>query len=370
MGPADPHPTRFVVVGASFLDVLHSGVIEPRFGKTVPTRETRLMPGGKGLNQAVGVSRYGRAVEVQFVTALSDDAYGMAIRHQLESGSIFAQIDEDAAAPILVLGPPLRATPGVTILVGAGQHGMIAPPGASKRDYGQNWVEGRHLSFADACAKAIRSADAILATLDYPEVIRDVIRYADRSRKPFLMLNPAPAPRPSAVSRPDIMAFDWLVPNVAEARVLLGRTSRAGAQSKRAQASDRGTAAELAAALRTEYGTSVCVTASDAGCAWVLSSDPEVHPEPAMGVNPADVTGASDAFCATLAVELAQLSRSERDATRVEAAIQQALAAGALAVETLGSSAAMPGPNAIGRFVDSERPTGTRAIYTDTDADQ
>lgn len=114
----------------------------------------------------------------------------------------------------------------------------------------------------------------------------------------------------------------------------------------------------LAEQLRATFGVSACVTASSEGCALaaiveqrgpIPGRHERVRTQAALAVTPTDVTGASDAFCAALARQLADDEpRTARGKMKSYLqGIRDATAAGGLAIEKLGSSETMPEQRAV-----------------------
>lgn len=358
------------VVGATFLDAMYRVPIEPRLGKTLYALEAKTMPGGKGLNQAIATA-LDLAANVSFITAIGTDGQGDAIVGYLKAERLDAP---SPRRPITVLHRPLERTPTVAVLVAGEQHGMLAPPRPDHRER----LRPRDIDEPER-AQVIRDADVVLATLDFPDVIGRVVYHATHdedgrprgiAQRPLLILNAAPAVAPGDVALSDVREFDWIVPNVAEARALLGLASPSRGDARRAVDTDLAEAAELALALRDRFLASACVTASSQGCCWAplyasgdADRESEAFSQEAFGALPADVTGASDAFCATLARSLAAAGRGERSLTAYAEAIRHAAAAGSLAVETLGSSHAMPTPAEVSRLIAQDDRARERRGY-------
>jgi ribokinase len=138
------------------------------------------------------------------------------------------------------------------------------------------------------------------------------------------VLNPAPA-RPIAAGV--LSGCDVVVPNEREAAVLGGVDDLLG-----------------------NGGRAVVVTRGSAGADLHRPGRP-VHHEPAPEVEAVDSTGAGDAFCAAVAVALAE----GRD---LEDAVRWGTAAGALACRRVGARTALPTREELQAFLSSRRLPG------------
>lgn len=95
----------------------------------------------------------------------------------------------------------------------------------------------------------------------------------------------------------------------------------------------------------------VCVTTSENGCVVATNGNVAEYP-PFIVAKPVDTTGASDAFCASLAVALV------RDKMDLKNAVIRANVAGAIAVGKRGSSPSMPTQEEIEHFLEHWKATG------------
>lgn len=216
----------------------------PDAGETVFGRTFRTDHGGKGSNQAIGAARLG--AEVEFLTAVGDDAFGRAALDLWRAEGVRAEaVLSDAAtmtAPILVES--------------SGQNRIVIVPGALE-----------HLSAAhvDAFADRIAAADVCLVQLEIP--LRTALYALEVARHAGTrtILNPAPAP-----PEPIAPSVDYLTPNETEVD-----------------------------AVRGAAGTLV-VTLGEQG------ADLAGELVPGFPADAVDTTGAGDAFAAAFAVALAE----------------------------------------------------------------
>jgi ribokinase len=296
---------RFVVIGAYVTDCLIHTPRLPVWGDDLKAHSIRTVPGGKGLNQAVTLSRLDARVATLGV--VGSDAVGSGILATLAAEGIdIATMATHPAVP----------TPVCLVFT---------------RDDGANaivWRVPDELSITadivDQAADAIATADTVLVTFEAPEPIREVAKIAKDSGT-RVVLNPAPLPTdPAALTGVRWEQIDILVPNEAEARAILpaGHPARTGP------------ADQLPEALSITLGTPlVCVTVAENGCALFDGTTTRTYP-----AHPADVidtTAASDAFTAVLAAYLT--AGADHDT-----AIHQAQAAAALTISRPGAFESLP----------------------------
>ena len=225
----------------------------PEAGETIVGRTFRIDHGGKGSNQAIGAARLG--AEVDFLTAIGDDAFGRAaVTLWAEEGVRAEAILSDAAT----MTAPILVEPG-------GENRIVVVPGALE-----------HLSPAhvDAFSDRIAAADVCVVQLEIPVWTALYALEVATAAGVRTILNPAPAP-----AEPIAPRCDYVTPNETEA-----------------------------AAVRDSDATLV-LTLGDEGA--------ELRGEriPAFPADPVDTTGAGDAFTAAFAVARAE-GVDEREAVR------------------------------------------------------
>jgi ribokinase len=117
---------------------------------------------------------------------------------------------------------------------------------------------------------------------------------------------------------------DVLIPNEWEARELAGR-----------RGDEKYSVRDVAMLLSSMGASAVCVTRAHNGCCFVRRDTKTYREYEAYEADVDDTTGASDAFCAALALHI-------RAGYETEEAIHQAQAAGAFAVRRQGAGRHMP----------------------------
>ena len=279
-----------VVVGSANLDLVVDVESVPVAGQTVMGGDLRLIPGGKGANQAVAAARLGRRVAM--VGRVGDDDAGSILRTALDSAGVDTALLLDTAN-----------TPSGTALIAVGADGdnaIVVSPGANGRVTAAD-MEG--------AADVLGAADVVLLQLEVPV---EAVTAAAACARGTVVLNPAPAP--SAPLPAELLdRVDVIVPNQTELATL-ARHAGIGAIG----AVDATTADALARGLPA---AAVIVTLG-AGGAMVVTPEQSVH-VPAPAVVPVDTTAAGDAFCGALADAMvggADLVEAARWAVRVGAA--------------------------------------------------
>ena len=279
-----------VVVGSANLDLVVDVESVPVAGQTVMGGDLRLIPGGKGANQAVAAARLGRRVAM--VGRVGADDAGSILRTALDSAGVETALLLDTAN-----------TPSGTALIAVGADGdnaIVVSPGANGRVTAAD-MEG--------AADVLGAADVVLLQLEVPV---EAVTAAAACARGTVVLNPAPAP--SAPLPAELLdRVDVIVPNQTELATL-ARHAGIGAIG----AVDATTADALARGLPA---AAVIVTLG-AGGAMVVTPEQSVH-VPAPAVVPVDTTAAGDAFCGALADAMvggADLVEAARWAVRVGAA--------------------------------------------------
>jgi ribokinase len=284
--------TPVIVVGSVNMDLLFTGLAAfPKPGQTVTSETFRIVPGGKGANQAAAAARLGG--DVRFVAAIGTDELGDQAWAALDAEGV----NLDSVARV-------EAPTGVAAVVidTSGENSIIINPGANAL-----------VSGADAAVTAAPFAGTpavVLACLEVPvDTVTAWARVA-RSEGWTFILNPAPAPA-EALPAELLALVDILTPNDTELEAL-------------------GSIESLQAA---GVGT-VIVTRGGDGADLVAPGEAQHHQD-AFPARPVDTTGAGDSFNGALAVALAE-GQTVRDALRFAAAT------GALSTRAIGARDGLP----------------------------
>ncbi len=258
---------KIVIAGSINMDVTLNVPRLPHNGETVLASGQSSWPGGKGANQAIGVSRFGG--DAFMIGCLGSDLYGKQLferltREQVDMrGVSFSQEQLSGTAFINVQRDGLN-----TIVVNPGANASVTP----------EYVQEKSEVFSDA--------QYCLVQMEIPLETVEAIVCICRERNVRVILKPSPA---QALSPEVLDGLFLLIPNQEEAAQLMPGPAE---PEKQALAFlDRG----------VEH---VIITLADKGC---LYADREgLRTYPAMEFPSVDATGASDIFISCLA---AQLSR-------------------------------------------------------------
>lgn len=266
----------------------------PAAGETVLGGDFRMLPGGKGANQANAAARLLSDGRVHMCGRVGYDAFADHLRASLAAAGV------DTA---FVTGTQSAAT-GVAMiwLDESGQNSILVAPGA-------NLAVDR--SFLEPLRPLFRRAACALFQLETPlDAVAHGLRIA-REEGALTILDPAPA---QPLSRDLLEHVDLLTPNECEAATLAGEeTSPAQTEASLLAMGARGVVLKL--------GARGCFHAG-------------AHVE-GYEVDVLDTTAAGDTFNAALAVALAE----EKD---IAAALRFANAAAALSVTKLGAQTSAP----------------------------
>jgi ribokinase len=304
-----PKPARVVVLGGLVMDLIWEVPDWPIKRQAVQATRFRMQPGGKGLNQAIAAARLGAQVSV--ISAVGVDYLGDLLLNELEQAEVdFQFVDRDKSA----------GTDATGVIVEKGDPGFIGGK-----------IAGQTVGYKliHKAENYIKRADVLVATCEIKvETILTAFEIA-KKHKVTTILNPAP---PEKLTSELLQLTDFLVPNEWEASIVAGM--------------DRGgflSIERVAKKLRQSKANNIVITTGDVGAIAYLVDD-SIKKFHAFEVEPVDTTGASDAFCAGLAVSLAE-------GKPVEDAITIASAAGALACLKFGASTSMPEKNTVNSFL-------------------
>jgi ribokinase len=301
---------KIVVVGSFMTDLVFRTERRPQRGETVIGKEFGLFTGGKGYNQAVAAVRMG--ARVAMVGRLGRDMFGdLFIQSLAKEGIDCSFVWRDADSGTGVACP--------VIDISEGDNSIIIVPRANMRLTPDD---------IDAAAGLITTCDVLMMQLENPLESVMHAAYLAHSAGVKVMLNPAPA---RALPAEIFPLLDVITPNEIEATQLTG-----------IDASHPAGALQAARSLRSMGTQRVILSLGQRG-ALMVAPEGETQAD-AFRVEVVDPTAAGDAFCAGLAVALAQgLAPAE--------ALRSANAAGALACTVLGAEPSMPTAEKIKQFL-------------------
>jgi ribokinase len=282
---------RVCVVGSVNLDHVFTVASLPHPGETVMASSVRLIPGGKGGNQAVAAARAGAGV--QLVASLGDDQSGDQLMAHLQANGVGLDGISVAAGP---------SGSAVIVVDSAGENTIVVAPGANA-----------HLTVESVEARAVISdSDVLLLQLEIPVTTAVDAAEIAREAGTVVIVNASPAG-----ARPhDLLSLarlaDVVVVNETEAREWHWPV------------------------------THLVITRGRRGASYL--GEDERFDVPAPPVRAIDTAGAGDVFAGVLAAEWP---------SGHELAMRRACAAGALATTVRGAGDCAPFADAIDGAVAS-----------------
>ncbi len=293
-----------IVVGSINMDLVFRVSRLPHPGETLPGKELHRFFGGKGANQAVGLSRLGG--DVFLIGARGDDPYGAEIRQGLaqegvDISRVTVQEEHTGLAAIF--------------LDDNGENRIITIAGANNRV-----SPGQVLAEQELFARAW----GVLLQLEIPLETVQVAARLGRENGCRVFLDPAPVRQlPSEIYRD----LDFLVPNRGELQALVP----AGGE-------DRDRADVL---LGKGLSTLILTRGGEGSTVFTREGRQDF---PSFPVEVVDTTAAGDAFAAALCFYLQQ-------GQTLPGAVIRANAAGALAASRLGAQDSLPPGKAVEKMV-------------------
>jgi len=300
---------HIVVVGSVNVDISLKVPRMPEIGETILGNDFYWNIGGKGANQAVGVSRLG--VPVYFVGKVGNDPFSHRITNGLKNEGVnveFVSQDEESPSGIAV------------ILVDRNGDNCITVIGGSNRNLNKKDIE--------KAKQVIQEADAILLQLEIPlETVEFTLKLAKKTGV-CTILNPAPATNLDS----KILSYtDILIPNRGEAEVLSNQKVNSLKEAKKA-----GT-------LLLNKGVKAVVITLGREGSMLVTRDITRH-FPGIPVKALDTTGAGDSFVAALAASFIKTKD-------LEEAVRYGNYAAALSVTKLGAQASLPFKEELKNFI-------------------
>jgi ribokinase len=303
--------SKLVVLGSINADHVLQVTDFPRPGETVTGRGYRIVPGGKGANQAVAAARLG--ADIGFIARIGQDAIGA----QMYTG--FQQDGMDVQG--VSIDPQLPTGIAIIYVADHGENSIGISPEANGALTPEVVEQFKPLLLA---------ADTLLLQLEVPlETVAAAISLA-HANQVKVVLNPAPA-RP--LSAELLAQVDLITPNQTEAELLTG-----------VPVNDAQSAAAAAAQFHALGIPEVMITMGKAGVWYSKRGVGKLVP--GFRVQAVDTTAAGDTFNGAL---LAQLQRNDD----MDAAIRFAHAAAAISVTRPGAQTSIPTRREVEQFLAS-----------------
>jgi len=287
-----------LVVGSINIDCTINVSNLPNPGETVHGTDAIYLPGGKGGNQAVAVSRSNSAVKM--VGAVGTDSHG----DQALSSLQYFGVDTSG-----VLRKDVPTGVAYILVEESGENTIISTAGANALVTPED-IRAQMKNFAPD------SAPVVLAQLELPLESVEATALLTASLNGRFILNLAPARKIPAEL---IAVCDPIVVNESEAALLLGREISSIQE------------ALVAVTELAKVSKSAVITLGGDGAVLADSSaDGESIHIPAEKVQPVDTTGAGDAFLGALTVALSKNNPLVK-------AVEAGLVAGTAAVMHFGA---------------------------------
>lgn len=287
------------VIGSVNMDMVTRTDKFPKPGETRRGISFQTIPGGKGANQAIALSRLG--IPTSMAGRVGDDLYGrMYMEHFQKNGT-----------QINTLGMDSKAGTGVAAIEvdDAGENHIIVVPGANDTCT-PAWLEEIFPLICDC--------EIFLLQLEIPlETVQAAVDKLYALNK-TIILDPAPA-RP--LSRELLSKVSIVTPNATELVTITGDLPEDAGVEERAR-------------HLLQLGVSCVVHKSGANGAYIVLPDSWTH-VPSFKVKAVDSTAAGDTFNGGLAAGIAM-------GWELHQAVVLANAAAALSVTKLGAQAGMP----------------------------
>ncbi len=289
------------VVGSLNMDLLIETPRLPAPGETLPGRNFRRSPGGKGANQACAVARTG--MKCAMIGAVGDDPFGDELLASLRADGV----------DVTAVARHVNTSSGVAMITidAAGQNQIVLAAGANDTVTPDDIT--RH-------SAVFQESKAVIVQLEVPlPAVEEALRRANPANA-LAVLNPAPC---IALTDELLHRCDWIIPNEIEASQLTGVVVRTPDD-----------AALAAQRLRERSGGArIAVTLGAAGV-WLDSPEFTGH-IPGFAVQAVDTVAAGDTFIGAFVTRLVE-GADPRDAARF------ACAAAAISVTRPGAQASIP----------------------------
>ena len=301
---------KIVVAGSLNVDLVQPVGRLPRPGETLSGGDLRIVPGGKGGNQAYAAASLGGSVKM--VGQVGSDSFAPILLESLQKVSV--DVSDVLASPAATGTASILVLPNGenTIIISPGANGEFTPQAA--KHLLNKWEPG----------------SILLTQLEIPlNTIEGFLKSARKCRVTTI-LDPAPArPLPPKI----LGLIDYLTPNQTEAAVLLGSNQDIDSYEK---------AEEAAVKLRTMGPSTVIVKLGNLGV--VIATAVSVSRVAGFSVEALDSTAAGDTFNGAFAVALAE-------GCELTTAARFANAAAAISVTRHGAQSSIPSRREVDAFL-------------------
>lgn len=272
---------KILVVGSLNMDFMIRVKENPKVGETILGETVKLVPGGKGANQAYAVGKLGG--NVAMLGAVGTDPFGSQLTDNLNS------VHVDTTGVQVMEGIPTGQA--FVSVYDSGDNSIIVIPGTNGA-ISRETIDS-HIRYIDEC-------DYIIMQLEIPlDVVQYVKEIAVKKGKK-VVLDPAPAD--SGLKDEFWNGISVIKPNESELGILTGK-----------EVSTREEITAAARELVAKGVETVLATLGGEGCLMVNTEGEQYFP--AQKVECVDSTAAGDCFLAAFTVALSE-DRSYEEAIR------------------------------------------------------
>lgn len=293
--------SEVTVVGSINIDLTSYLERWPQVGETVTTLQTQITLGGKGANQAVAAAQMG--ANTTFIGAIGADAFGTDAQTRLKGYGVNTalSIQSDCATGMAFIDVGIDG--GNIIRLSSGANASLSPVS----------IDTQRLDLSNSKVLLLQNE----IPFDTSRRVAEIARAAGV----LVIMDPAPAPVPFW-PREALELFDILTPNAHEAKLITGH-----------EPCNLSEALEAAQKLE-EYGArGAIITMGEMGVAWSIKG--KLGQKIAPKVDAIDTVAAGDCFNGTFAAGFAS-------GHSVEASVDMAVQAAALATTRKGAAASIP----------------------------
>ena len=303
---------KIAVLGSINMDLVVTAPRHPSIGETIKGRDFRMIPGGKGANQAVAIAR--QNILSVFIGCVGEDAFGEQLLNLMnDEGINTAHVRCLDSIPTGIASIVVDDQSQNTIVIASGANDNISQ------------------TQLDQASADIAEAELLICQLETNfDAVEKAIDVAF-ANKTGIILNPAPVRELPDDLFPKI---DYLIPNETEAGLLTGHAI-----------SDQDSAMKAAGKLISKGAKNVLLTMGSQGVYWADSQ--AVKHFPAFKVKPVDTTAAGDTFVGSFAAGLINNLPTEIN-------IRRAQAAAAISVTKMGAQPSIPTEDEIDLFLKED----------------
>lgn len=281
---------KITVIGSISMDLVTTTKQIPKSGETVFGEKFTMVPGGKGANQAVAISKLA-AGEVALLGAVGEDAFGKDLISNLKSNFVFS--DNVGTVPYPT---------GISqITIYDNDNRIVIVPGANNKVDTTNWAKEWEI---------IKNSRLVILQNEIPHKVNMKIAKFCKKHKIQLLYNPAPA-RKTDLEMLDFV--DYITPNEHEFKDIFPNKS-------------------LEEGLKS-YPNKLIITLGVKGVAFYDGT--KIQHVSAIPADVVDTTGAGDTFNGAFGFAITR-------ALSIKEAIEFAVIASHLSVQKFGAQGGMP----------------------------